>query len=115
MSRAKLKFKKLMAWDTGNGLAICDADAADALIPNVAAFQSEIARLRPSIDLSGDDWDRKWEELKAYGALFATAPELVEECQTLIDVLERGTETEFDREEIIKYAKMVVARARGEA
>ena len=46
--------------------------------------------------------------------MIAAAPELAEEVQTLLDVIERGTETPEDLEGIIENAKRVLAKARGE-
>ena len=57
---------------------------------------------------------QKNDEYEANARLIAAAPELAEEVQTLLDVIERGTETPEDLEGIIENAKRVLAKARGE-
>jgi hypothetical protein len=54
-------------------------------------------------------------DLDANAALIAAAPELFAEVETLIGVLEVGTETQADQDAIIQYAKSVLAKARGES
>lgn len=49
----------------------------------------------------------------ANAQLIASAPELLSEVETLIEVLERGTETPQDLEGILDYAKQVVNKAKG--
>lgn len=45
--------------------------------------------------------------------LIAAAPELLVEVKTLIEVLEKGTESTEDLEEIIKWSKNIIAKAEG--
>lgn len=50
---------------------------------------------------------------EANARLIACAPDLLAEVKTLIDVIERGTETPEDLESILEYAKGLIALAGG--
>lgn len=54
--------------------------------------------------LSGKDEDAQ---------LTSAAPELLEELKTMIDIIEKGAETFQDQEDLIKYAKTIIAKAEG--
>ena len=45
--------------------------------------------------------------------LTSAAPELLEELKTMIDIIEKGAETFQDQEDLIKYAKTIIAKAEG--
>ncbi len=55
------------------------------------------------------------EEAEANAALFAAAPDLLEEVKTLIHILEKGTETPEDLEGAIEWAKELIIKAEGGA
>lgn len=46
--------------------------------------------------------------------LIASAPDLLESVETLLDVFEKGTETPDDLEGILSHARKVVAKAKGQ-
>lgn len=46
--------------------------------------------------------------------LIAAAPEMLEDLETLVNVLERGTETPEDLEGILRYSKNLIKKAKGE-
>jgi hypothetical protein len=64
-----------IAYDTGNGMRIAPKAIEDALIPNVAGVQNEIAMLTAPKDFAA--FDVRWPEIKANAQLIAAAPELL--------------------------------------
>lgn len=50
----------------------------------------------------------------ANAALIACAPELLAECEILVQVVEKKVETSTELDAIVSYAKQLIAKAKGE-